>query len=258
MNNVAMTDGRSKFADRIDELKRLAGERGIPPHVAIIMDGNGRWARARGLGRKDGHEAGVKAVKRVVQIASELGVKYLTLFTFSQENWKRPKEEVEALMSLLSRSTLRETDELIKNNVRLIVTGRLHEIPFVRRKVLQDAMRRTASNTGLTLNLALSYGGRAEILDAVRALCKDAIAGKVDIAALNEERFSEYLYTAGMPDPDLLIRTSGERRLSNFLLWQTSYTELYLTDILWPDFDEDEFLNSVEDYLGRERRFGKV
>jgi len=210
------------------------------------------------LERKDGHEAGVAAVKRVVQVASELGVKYLTLYTFSQENWKRPKEEVEALMSLLSRSTLRETDELIKNNVRLIVTGRLHEIPFVRRKVLQDAIRRTASNTGLTLNLALSYGGRAEILDAVRTLCQDAITGKIDIAKLDEERFSQYLYTAGMPDPDLLIRTSGERRLSNFLLWQTSYTELYLTDILWPDFDEEEFLNSVEDYLGRERRFGKV
>jgi len=253
-----MTDTQSQYADRVSRLKSLAGKSGIPAHVAIIMDGNGRWARAKGLERKDGHEAGVKAVKRVVQIASELGVKYLTLFTFSQENWNRPKEEVEALMSLLSRSTLRETDELIKNNVRLIVTGRLHEIPFVRRKVLQDAIRRTASNTGLTLNLALSYGGRAEILDAVRTLCKDTIAGKVDIERLDEQGFSKYLYTAGIPDPDLLIRTSGERRLSNFLLWQTSYTELYLTDILWPDFGENEFLDGVEDFLGRERRFGKV
>ncbi len=253
-----MVEVQTKHAERIARLKAAGGVDKIPAHVAIIMDGNGRWAGARGLQRKDGHEAGVKAVKRVVQVASELGVKYLTLFTFSQENWKRPKEEVEALMSLLSRSTLQEIDDLVRNNVRLIVTGRFQDIPYIRRKVLQDAIRRTASNDGLTLNLALSYGGRVEILDAVKALCKAALDGKVDIDQLDESKFSEFLYTAGLPDPDLLIRTSGERRLSNFLLWQTSYTELYLTDTLWPDFGEDEFLDGVEDYLGRERRFGKV
>ncbi len=253
-----MVEVQTKHVERIARIKGDARADKIPAHVAIIMDGNGRWAGARGLQRKDGHEAGVKAVKRVVQAASELGVKYLTLYTFSQENWNRPKEEVEALMSLLSRSTLQEIDDLVRNNVRLIVTGRFQDIPYIRRKVLQDAIRRTASNDGLTLNLALSYGGRVEILDAVKALCKSALDGKVDIDQLDESKFSEFLYTAGLPDPDLLIRTSGERRLSNFLLWQTSYTELYLTDTLWPDFGEDEFLDGIEDYLGRERRFGKV
>ncbi|HSG98507.1 MAG TPA: isoprenyl transferase [candidate division Zixibacteria bacterium] len=244
---------RPPLADRIEALKTSAR---IPAHIAIIMDGNGRWAAARGLPRREGHEQGVSAVKRVVEAASELGVKTLTLYTFSEENWKRPREEVEALMSLLSRSTLREIDDLMRNNVRLIVTGRLEDLPAVRRVVLQDAIKRTADNTGLTLNLALSYGGRREIVDAVRALCADALSGAIAVEEINERLFSRYLYTADLPDPDLLIRTSGEQRLSNFLLWQTSYTELYITDTLWPDFDGQALLDAIEDYLRRERRYG--
>ena len=244
---------RESLEKRVTDLARVTG---IPAHVAIIMDGNGRWANARGLERKFGHEEGVNAVKRVVETAGELGVKYLTLYTFSEENWKRPRTEVEALMSLLATSTLRELNELMKNNVRLIVTGRLQDIPTVRRKVLEDAIRRTANNTGLTLNLALSYGGRGEIVDAVRALARDVVDEKVRIDEISEQLFHKYLYTADIPDPDLLIRTSGEMRLSNFLLWQTSYTELYITDILWPDFDGHAFIDAIEDYLRRERRYG--
>lgn len=241
--------------ERIAQLK----ERGkIPAHVAVIMDGNGRWANSRGLERSAGHEAGVEAVKKVVETASELGVGILTLYTFSEENWKRPKTEVEALMSLLSRSTLRETDELIRNNVKLIVTGRLHEIPLIRRKALEEAIRRTASNTGLVLNLALSYGGRTEIIDAAKSLASDVKSGKLSVDEIDESNFAARLYTAGMPDPDLLIRTSGERRLSNFLLWQTSYTELYITSVLWPDFDGGALLDAVEDFQGRERRYGRT
>lgn len=241
--------------ERIDSIKS-SGE--IPKSVAVIMDGNGRWANARGLPRHAGHEAGVKAVKRVVRVASSLGIELLTLFTFSAENWKRPKDEVEALMSLLSRSTLEETGELIRSNVRLTVTGRLREIPLIRRKVIEDAIRRTAKNDGLTLNLALSYSGRVEILDAVKKIAEDVKAGKLNTDSISEETFSRYLYTANLPDPDLLIRTSGERRLSNFLLWQTSYTELYLTDIFWPDFGGNEFLDAVADFQKRERRFGAL
>lgn len=241
--------------DRIAELKQTGS---IPVHIAIIMDGNGRWANARGLPRREGHEAGVISVKRVVETASALGVEILTLFTFSEENWKRPKDEVEALMLLLSRSTLRETSELIRQNVRLIVTGKLEEIPALRRKALEQAIKRTAQNDGLILNLALSYGGRTEILDAVRALARLAKAGELDPEEIDERMFSNRLYTAGMPDPDLLIRTSGESRLSNFLLWQTSYTELYLTSTLWPDFDGAALLEAIADYQRRDRRYGKI
>ncbi len=241
--------------ERVDLVK---SDGTVPRHVAIIMDGNGRWANERGLPRHAGHEEGVKAVKRVVRVASSLGVELLTLFTFSIENWKRPKDEVEALMSLLSRSTLEETGELIRSNVRLTVTGRLNEIPLIRRKVLEDAIRRTAKNDGLTLNLALSYSGRVEILDAVKQISEDVKAGKLNSDSISEETFSGYLYTADLPDPDLLIRTSGERRLSNFLLWQTSYTELYLTDIFWPDFGENEFLDAISDFQKRDRRFGAL
>lgn len=241
-----------------DRIAKLTATGGIPGHVAIIMDGNGRWANARGLPRNAGHEAGVTAVRSVVEVAKELGVEILTLYTFSEQNWNRPKDEVNALMSLLSRSTLRETNDLVKNNVRLIVTGKLDEIPALRRKALEEAIRRTESNNGLILNLALSYGGRTEILDAVRALAERARAGEIEPGEIDERLFSENLYTAGMPDPDLLIRTSGERRLSNFLLWQTSYTELYLTETLWPDFDGSAFLDAVEDYQRRDRRYGRV
>ena len=229
-----------------------------PIHVAIIMDGNGRWAAKRGLPRTEGHIAGVKAVRRVVEIAGEVGVKYLTLYTFSVENWKRPKEEVASLMALLARTTLQEFDDLMKNDVRLITTGRIGELPAARRRVLQTAIRKTSGNKGLTLNLALNYGGRTEIVDAVRAVAEDVRKGKVEPQAIDEGLFAGYLYTVGLPDPDLLIRTSGEMRLSNFLIWQTSYTEIHITDVLWPDFSQADFLEALQDYIKRERRFGRV
>ncbi|MEW6049571.1 MAG: isoprenyl transferase [Candidatus Zixiibacteriota bacterium] len=230
----------------------------IPSHVAIIMDGNGRWAALRNKPRTFGHEAGVKAVKDVVKASGELGIKYLTLYTFSVENWKRPKAEVDALMSLLSRTTRRELKELIKNDVKLITTGRIGALSAARRLALNDAVKRTRDNQGLVLNLALNYGGRTEILDAVKAIANAVKAGVLNIHDIDEPLFSDFLYTANLPDPDLLIRTSGEMRISNFLLWQTSYTELYVIDTLWPDFGRKELFEAVSQYQKRERRFGEV
>ncbi|RME23821.1 MAG: isoprenyl transferase [Candidatus Zixiibacteriota bacterium] len=230
----------------------------IPRHIAIIMDGNGRWAALRNKPRTYGHEAGVSAVRRVVRACGEIGVKYLTLFTFSSENWRRPKSEVNALMSLLSRTTRNVLNELLENDVKLITTGRINGLPLDRRVVLNEAVDRTRNNKGLVLNLALNYGGRTEILDAVRAIGNAVKAGLLEISDINEELFSSFLYTSDIPDPDLLIRTSGEHRISNFLLWQTSYTELYIIDTLWPDFGEKELFEAVLDYQRRERRFGRV
>ena len=230
----------------------------IPQHVAIIMDGNGRWAALRNKPRTYGHEAGVKAVKKVVVAASEIGIKYLTLFTFSVENWKRPKSEVAALMSLLSRTTRRELNELIKNDVKLITVGRVNGLPADRQRALKEAVEKTRNNRGLVLILALNYGGRTEILDAVKGIINTVKAGMLDVQDINEELFANFLYTANIPDPDLLIRTSGEMRISNFLLWQTSYTELYVIDTLWPDFGANELFEAILDYQKRERRFGKV
>ncbi|MBU0985367.1 MAG: isoprenyl transferase [candidate division Zixibacteria bacterium] len=230
----------------------------IPAHIAIIMDGNGRWAALRDKPRSFGHEAGVTAVRKVVRACGELGVKYLTLYTFSVENWKRPKDEVDALMSLLTRTTLNEINELLKNDVKLITTGRINGLPASRRKIIQEAVRRTSGNRGLVLNLALNYGGRAEIIDAVKAIAHSVKSGMIEIAQIDDTLFSDFLYTSGIPDPDLLIRTSGERRISNFLIWQTSYTELYIIDTLWPDFGEKALYEAVLDFQQRDRRFGKV
>jgi len=230
----------------------------LPVHLAIIMDGNGRWAKKRNLPRTAGHEAGVEAVKRVVRAGGELGIKYLTLYTFSLENWKRPREEVTAIMKLLTQTTRKEVDELNRNNVRLITTGRIDGLSFSRRQALKMAMEKTRNNSGLVLNLALNYGGRAEIIDAVRAIASSVRAGHIKPGEIDESLFSNYLYTAGLPDPDLLIRTSGEMRISNFLLWQTSYTEMYVTDVLWPDFDRQNLIDAIIEYQKRERRFGKV
>lgn len=243
----------------LDNLKSKVESCGkLPIHVAIIMDGNGRWAKKRGLPRTAGHRAGVKAVKRVVRIAGEIGVKYLTLFTFSTENWKRPKSEVSAIMKLLEETTRKELSELLENNVRLIATGDIERLPEKRREVLVDAVNKTIDNTGLVLNLALNYSGRNEIIEAVRNIARDVAVGRMKPEMINDGLFATYLQTNGLPDPDLLIRTSGEMRISNFLLWQTSYTELYVTDVLWPDFSEDDFLQALLDYQSRERRFGKV
>ena len=243
----------------IEKLKNAILKKGnLPVHIAIIMDGNGRWAKRRGLPRIAGHKAGVKAVKRVVEAAGELGISVLTLYTFSHENWKRPREEVSAIMKLLYETTKREINELDKNNVKLITTGRIEELSPQRRDILEKAKEQTKDNTGLILNLALNYGGRTEILDAVKQIAQEVKQGKLDINDLNEENFAKYLYTNGLPDPDLLIRTSGEKRISNFLLWQTSYTELYITDVLWPNFTAKDFYEAIWDYQNRERRFGRV
>ncbi len=230
----------------------------VPRHIAIIMDGNGRWAKKRGLPRTDGHQAGVRAVKKIVKAADQIGIGYLTLFTFSSENWLRPPYEVSALMQLLSETTRREIDELNENNVKLITTGPIEELPEEQYKILKEAAQKTKHNTGLVLNLALNYGGRDEILSAVRSIVKESLKGNIKPEDIDERMFSSHLFTRGLPDPDLLIRTSGEMRLSNFLLWQTSYTELYVTSTLWPDFDEEAFYMAILDYQRRERRFGKI
>lgn len=245
--------------NELDKLKeKILKKKNLPGHIAIIMDGNGRWAKRRGLPRIAGHKAGVKAVKRIVRAAGDLEISVLTLFTFSQENWKRPKNEVSAIMKLLYETTKREINDLDKNNVKLMTTGRTEELSPRRRQILQEAIERTKDNTGLVLNLALNYGGRTEILDAVKKIAGDVKRGKLNPEQLTEESFSDYLYTNNLPDPDLLIRTSGEMRISNFLLWQTSYTELYVTDVLWPNFSVRDFYQAIRDYQNRERRFGKV
>ncbi|MCP4683852.1 MAG: isoprenyl transferase [bacterium] len=248
-----MSESLKALEDRV----RSRPER-IPAHIAIIMDGNGRWAAQRDKPRTYGHEAGVKAVRKVVQATAALGVKYLTLYTFSVENWKRPKLEVSALMSLLARTTIKELSDLIKNDVKLITTGRISGLSAEKRKVINDAVEKTRNNRGLVLNLALNYGGRTEILDAVKAIGNSIKAGMIDVNEIDEQLFSDFLYTANIPDPDLLIRTSGEMRISNFLLWQTSYTELCVIDTLWPDFGEVELYEAILDFQQRERRFGKV
>jgi undecaprenyl diphosphate synthase len=230
----------------------------LPRHIAIIMDGNGRWARKRGLPRIAGHRAGVKTVKRIVEAASGLRIAILTLFTFSTENWQRPREEVSAIMNLLYQTTKRELTELEKNNVKLITTGNIEELSSTRKEILKKAIQRTKDNTGLVLNLALNYSGRSEILDAVKKISVDICSGVIKPEDLDEGLFSSYLYTRGLPDPDLLIRTSGEMRISNFMLWQTAYTELYVTPVLWPDFSTDDFYQAIWAYQNRQRRFGKI
>jgi undecaprenyl diphosphate synthase len=249
---------RSKSSSTSDLKQAIISKGKMPVHVAIIMDGNGRWAQKRGLPRTAGHRAGVKTVKRIVRVAGDIGLKYLTLFTFSTENWNRPKSEVSALMKLLGDTTRRELAELLENNVRLIATGDIDRLPDERREILLDAIKRTTANTGLVLNLALNYSGRNEIILAVRKIAGEVAAGRLQPDQIDEALFATHLQTTGLPEPDLLIRTSGEMRISNFLLWQTAYTELYVTDILWPDFSQDDFLTAILDFEGRERRFGKI
>ena len=243
----------------IDDLRKKILSKGIMPrHIAIIMDGNGRWARERGLPRVAGHNEGINSVREVTRECGELGIEVLTLYTFSAENWSRPKSEVSALMSLLLRTIRSEIDELHKNNVRFTMIGHLGDLPRAPLKGLMEGVEKTKHNTGLNLNLALSYGSRQEMIDAVQAIAKDVRDGQIDINEINDELFSDYLYTAGKPDPDLLIRTSGELRVSNFLLWQLAYTEIYVTPIYWPAFRAKELLDAIESYQKRERRFGRT
>jgi undecaprenyl diphosphate synthase len=228
----------------------------IPKHVAIIMDGNGRWAKAKSMIRVQGHRAGAESVRDVVKAAGEFGVKYLTLYAFSVENWKRPKTEVGTLMRLLQDFLRDELPELMKNNVRLQAIGRLSDLPENVRDQLHECIRATRENTGLILILALSYSGRVEIIEAVHSIMREIKLGHLDSAQIDEQMFNHHLYTRYYPDPDLLIRTSGEMRLSNFLLWQLSYTEIYVTQTLWPDFRRQHFAEALIDYGKRQRRFG--
>ncbi|MEM9480214.1 MAG: isoprenyl transferase [Verrucomicrobiota bacterium] len=227
-----------------------------PRHIAIIMDGNGRWAKERGLPRRDGHRAGAEAVREVAEACHELGVEYLTLYAFSSENWKRPKTEITALMALLERFLTEKVDEIANQGFRLQAIGRLTMLPDNCQQALHDAIERTKDNTGLTLVLALSYGAREEIIDGVKSVVRNVQEGHLDIGMLDPENFSKHLYTRYYPDPDLLIRTSGEMRISNFLLWQISYAEIHITPKLWPDFRKDDIREAITDYEKRTRRFG--
>jgi len=228
----------------------------LPRHIAIIMDGNGRWAKKKNLNRISGHIKGIDAVREIVTACRELGIKVLTLYAFSIENWRRPKDEVAALMGLLMEYLFKEREEMVQNNIRLSAIGRIEDLPLEVQNTLRETSKKTEQCDGMILNLALSYGGRSEILHAVQGILSDFQKGKIKPEEVNLQRFSQYLWTRGIPDPDLLIRTSGEFRISNFLLWQIAYTELYVTETLWPDFDRKELLKAIADYQSRERRFG--
>ncbi|KKK39571.1 UDP pyrophosphate synthase [Mesobacillus campisalis] len=229
-----------------------------PSHIAIIMDGNGRWAQKRSLPRIAGHHEGMKVVRKITKLASQLGVKTLTVYAFSTENWKRPKREVDFLMKLPEEFLGTYLPELVEENVKVTMMGYKDKLPPHTQRAVEKAMKDTKDNTGLTLNFALNYGSRAEILDAVKDVLNDCNKGTLEVGELDEETFSSYLMTSSLPDPDLLIRTSGEIRLSNFMLWQLAYSEFWFTDVLWPDFSEEHFVEAIEVFQSRQRRFGGV
>jgi len=245
----------SESKQKIEFLKNHAK---LPRHIAIIMDGNGRWAKKRGLPRIAGHREGVKSVRDIVEISGELGIKALTLYTFSTENWRRPKQEVSALMKLLLQTLRKEINDLMKNNVRLTAVGNLEKLPHRAMEGILEGIELTSRNTGLILNLALNYGGREELVAAIQKIAALVNENKLKPEDITAETVHQFLYTSELPDPDLLIRTSGELRISNFLLWQLAYTEIYITDILWPDFRREALMDALNDYVGRERRFGRV
>lgn len=242
----------SETEDLLAEVKRGP----VPQHIAVVMDGNGRWAAKRGLPRIMGHRAGAKAIRESVTACVEAGVRYLTLYTFSTENWRRPADEVKGLMSLFKEMLAREIDELDEQGVRLVAIGRLAELPDETRSAFEAGMAKTASNSTLTLLIAVNYGSRQEIADAVRAIAAEAAAGGLDPEAVDEDTIAAHLYTAGVPDPELLVRTSGEMRISNYLLYQIAYTELWVTKTLWPDFRRKHLFKAILDYRARQRRFG--
>ena len=230
----------------------------VPKHIAIIMDGNGRWAKQQGEFRSFGHEHGVKSVRDAVEACVEYGIQYLTLYAFSTENWNRPKEEIDALMSILVHSIVNEMPTLMQNGIKLNAIGNLASLPDNCVETLNKALEQTSENKELTLTLALSYSGRWDILEAVKKIVLDSKNNSLDISALDEDMFAKYLSTKEIPDPELMIRTSGEMRISNFLLWELAYTEIYITEILWPDFRKKHFYEAILDYQKRERRFGKT
>jgi len=239
-------------------LKHIQERGNIPNHIAIIMDGNGRWAKKRGLPRVAGHHEGVKSVRDIVEACGELNVHILTLYTFSTENWRRPQDEISALMELLVRTLRKEIDDLMKNNVRLTAIGQIENLPGEAAREFREGIEFTRNNSGLNLNLALNYGSREEMIYCVRSIAKEVKSGLINPDSIDASIIQKYLYTASLPDPDLMIRTSGEFRLSNFLLWQLAYTEIYITDILWPDFRRGQLYRAINDFQHRERRFGKV
>lgn len=230
----------------------------MPQHVAVIMDGNGRWAQNHGHERYYGHQAGVDAVRGIIECAAELGIRYLTLYTFSTENWNRPKEEVELLMGLLVKAMHNELEKLIANNVRLLMAGRMQDLPESSREAMQYAIDKTAANDGLTVVLAISYSGRSELAHAAASIARKAVEGVLDPEEISEETISRHLYLSEVPDPDILIRTGGECRLSNFLLWQLAYAEFFFLPVMWPDFSKDDFKEIIADFQNRERRYGKT
>lgn len=240
------------------EIERLKGKPGLPDHIAVIMDGNGRWAKKRNLPRIAGHKAGRESVRVTVRTCARLGIPALSLYTFSLENWRRPKREVKALMRFLGTVLKSEYLELKENNIRLRAMGQLDLLPSDTRKVLDETIESLSSNDGMILNLCISYGGRAEIVDAVKAIAAEAASGSIEPDSIDEKVFARHLYSPDIPDPDLLIRTSGEMRISNFLLWQLAYTEIVVTDVLWPDFREESIFAAIDEYLARERRFGDI
>ncbi|MFZ1729345.1 MAG: isoprenyl transferase [Bacteroidota bacterium] len=253
---MALNSNKSSEANA--ELDAVAAGGPIPNHIAIIMDGNGRWAKSRGKHRVTGHREGVRSVREIVESCARINVNYLTLYTFSTENWKRPKEEVSTLMRLLVSSLKSELDSLHENNIRLMTMGELTRLPEDAQKEVHRSVARTAENTGLTLNLALSYSGRWDIMRAMKKIAMEARSGRISPEDVDERLISSFLSTAHLPDPDLLIRTSGELRLSNFLLWELAYTELYISDRFWPDFRTHELCEAIRSFQGRERRFGQV
>ncbi len=230
----------------------------LPRHVAIIMDGNGRWAKKRFMNRVKGHEKGAETVRTVVRVSRELGIKHLTLYAFSTENWNRPQSEISALMTLLKKFLVSEREDLMKQQIRLKTIGQSERLPDDVRDTLLNTIRETDGNKGMNVHLALSYGGRDEIVRMARRLAEEAKAGDLEPETIDEDTVADHLYTRGVPDPDIMIRTSGEMRISNFLLWQIAYSEIFVTDTLWPDFGEDEFLSILKEYQSRDRRFGKV
>ena len=238
-------------------MKRLNPDK-LPQHVAIIMDGNGRWAKRRGLTRIFGHQKGIQSVRDVVRTSRDLGIKWLTLYAFSEENWKRPQYEIKALMNLLTRYLTSESKEMFDNGIRLLSIGQTEKLPPEVQRILWQTIEKTAHNKEMNLTLALSYGGRQEIVWAVKNMLKDIEKATLNIKQITEERLSHYLYTSNIPNPDLLIRTSGEYRISNFLLWQIAYTEIFISPVLWPDFHRERYLEALLDYQKRERRFGST
>ncbi|MCK4903267.1 MAG: isoprenyl transferase [Candidatus Marinimicrobia bacterium] len=244
---------------KIEELRELINKNAnLPEHIAIIMDGNGRWAKQRSLPRFAGHREGINSVREITRVCGEIGIKHLTLYTFSTENWARPQTEVSALMKLLLTSIRKEINNLHENNVKLTTIGVFQDLPKAARKGIEEGIEITKDNSGLNLNLALSYGSRQEIMQAIKYIAKMVDSGKLKVDDINQEQFENLLYTNNMPDPGFLIRTGGEFRVSNFLLWQIAYTEIYVTDTYWPAFREKEFLKAIVDFQSRERRFGKV